>query len=154
MNHRIPSRTWVLLALAATGLAQADDRPRAPMPAAYVQECGACHVPYPADLLAASSWQRLMAGLPRHFGTDASLDAATANRISDWLASHAGTGRRVTDAPPQDRISRSPWFVRKHREVPTATWNAPAVKSAVQCAACHPRADQGNYDEDDVRIPR
>jgi hypothetical protein len=28
-------------------------------------------------MLPAASWQRLMGNLPRHFGTDASLDAAT-----------------------------------------------------------------------------
>lgn len=154
MNFRILPHALAVLALAAAGAAQADDRPRPAPPAAYVQECGACHVPYPADLLAAASWQRLMAGLPRHFGTDASLDAATASSISTWLASHAGSGRRVTDAPPQDRISRSPWFVRKHHEVSTATWNSPAVKSAANCAACHPRADRGFYDEHDIRIRR
>ena len=38
--------------------------------------------------------------------------------------------------------------------LPAATWQRPAVKSASNCAACHTRADQGDFDEHTVRIPR
>ena len=43
--------------------------------AKWKAECGSCHVAYPAQLLPATSWQRLMKGLDKHFGTDASVDA-------------------------------------------------------------------------------
>ena len=43
-------------------------------PPAYVRECGDCHVAYPPGLLPATSWRRLMAGLDRHYGSDASLE--------------------------------------------------------------------------------
>ena len=104
-------------------LAQADDR-RATVPLLpkYQQECAACHVAYPPGMLPAASWQRLMGGLGKHFGTDASLDATSAREISAWLNQHAGTYKRVTEAPPQDRVTRSSWFLSKHneREVPLA----------------------------------
>ena len=49
-----------------------------PVPPTYQQtECASCHLAYPAGLLPAASWQRLMNNLPRHFGTDASLDPAS-----------------------------------------------------------------------------
>lgn len=121
---------------------------------AYKSECAACHLAYPPGMLPSASWQRLMANLPRHFGTDASLDPATVKELSSWLGAHAGTYRRVREAPPEDRITRSAWFIRKHDEVPVSAWTRPAVKSASNCAACHTRADQGDFNEHDVRIPR
>jgi Dihaem cytochrome c len=162
MPLRLSSR-WrrIALGLATATLAHwvlADDdgsrRTRvSPLPQ-YQQECAACHVTYPPGMLPAASWQRLMSNLPRHFGTDASLDAATVKTLSGWLAAHAGTDKRAREAPPEDRITRSAWFVREHDEVRAATWKLPAVKSAANCVACHPRADQGAFNERDIRIPR
>jgi hypothetical protein len=106
-------------------------------------------------MLPATSWRRVMDNLPRHYGTDASLDAATVEELSRWLNEHAGTYRRVTqEAPPQDRITRSAWFVRKHDEVPAAAWKRPAIKSPSNCVACHGGAEQGDFNEHRVRIPR
>jgi hypothetical protein len=150
-----------MLAVAAvsmTGAATADDGPRLPAPALprYAQECGACHLPYPPGLLPAASWQRLMAGLDRHFGSDASLDAASAREIGAWLQAHAGTWRKTQreGPPPDERITQAAWFRREHREVPAAVWTRPSVRSPSQCTACHRRADQGAFDEHDIRIPR
>jgi Dihaem cytochrome c len=123
-------------------------------PTAWQQECAACHIAYPPALLPAESWQRLMAGLQKHFGTDASLDAATTRQLSEWLQREAGTGRRVSPAPPEDRITRGAWFLREHREVSTATWRLPAVQSAARCTACHQQADRGDFNEHQIRIPR
>lgn len=122
----------------------------------YQAECAACHLAYPPGLLPAASWQRLMAGLGRHFGTDASLDASTTRAISAWLAQHAGTYKRVNEEPPQDRISRSSWFLRKHnaREVSPEVWKRASVGSPANCTACHAQADKGNFNEHDVRIPK
>jgi hypothetical protein len=39
-----------------------------------------------------------MGNLPRHFGTDASLDAATTAALSAWLSAHAGTRKKATVA--------------------------------------------------------
>ena len=104
-------------------------------------------------MLPARSWQRIMTGLDQHYGTDASLDAATVQQLSSWLQAHAGTYKRVAEEPPQDRITRSAWFVRKHDEVQPAVWKLPSVKSAANCAACHTGADQGDYDDDNLRMP-
>lgn len=144
-------------ALALVTLNALADGPRAPATPspAYQQECSSCHIAYPPGLLAAPSWQRIMDTLPRHYGTDASLDdEATRAQIAAWLRANAGAGKRVVAAPPEDRITRSPWFVRKHDEVPASAWTRPAVKSASNCAACHRDAERGDFEEDRVRIPR
>jgi hypothetical protein len=92
--------------------------------------------------------------LPQHFGTDASLDPATVKEVSSWLAADAGNGRRGAEAPPQDRITRSAWFVHEHGQVAAATWKLAAVKSPSNCIACHTQADQGDFNEHHVRIQR
>ena len=126
----------------------------AQVPPAYRSECGACHVAYPPGLLPAASWQRLMGSLERHYGTDASLDPATVRQLATWLQAHAGTGKRVgPEPPPQDRLTRSAWFERKHRQLDDAVWRLPSVKSAANCAACHTGADQGRFDDDHLRMP-
>lgn len=151
-------RAALLGALATLGFAsaaQADfgrSNP-APLPL-YKTECAACHIAYPAGMLPAQSWQQLMANLPKHFGTDASLDAATAKQISTWLQGNAGTGRRFSDMPPDNRISKSGWFVRQHDEVSASVFKRAAVGGAANCGACHGHAAEGNFNEHEVRIPK
>lgn len=147
----------VAAAIVTTRAAIADDGKasrRVPLLPQYQQECAACHSAYPPGMLPAASWQRVMNNLPRHYGTDASLDAATTKRISTWLVVHAGTYQRARGQPPEDRITRSTWFMREHDEIPATTWKLPAVKSAANCVACHSRSEQGDFNEHNVRIPR
>jgi hypothetical protein len=105
-------------------------------------------------MLPAESWKRVMAQLSRHFGTDASLDAAAGGAVSGWLAAHAGSSGRTVKAPPDDRITRADWFVREHDEVGSAVWKRPAVKSPANCGACHARAAQGDFNEEQIHVPR
>ncbi|WP_296753466.1 diheme cytochrome c [Thiobacillus sp.] len=130
---------------------------------AWQQECGSCHLAYPPSMLPRASWQRVMTGLEQHFGEDASLDPATQADILKFLEKNAadsggsGMGRRVmrmdgNTAPL--RITETRWFVRKHDEVPRATWSRKSIGSAANCAACHREAEQGNFEEDAIRIPK
>ena len=160
----IPLRFTRARCLAAFGLlslatlAHADEggqRNRVPLLPLYQQECSACHVAYPPGLLPAASWKRLAGDLRHHFGTDATLDAPTLTTLSTWLQANAASGRRASDTPPpQDRITRSAWFVREHDEVAAEVWKRAAVRSAANCAACHTGADQGDFSENRIHIPR
>ena len=146
---------WLIAALPWTAAWSDSVRMPAQIPPAYTQECGSCHLAYPPGMLPASSWQRLMGGLDKHFGTDASLEPATVQKLAGWLQTHAGTYKRVTTAPPQDRITQSAWFVRKHRQVDSPlVWKHASVKSAANCAACHTQAEQGRFDDDALTFPR
>ena len=149
----------MLLSLSGAAVSAHADAPHdvgTPVLPAYAQECTSCHMAYPPAFLPAASWQRLMGNLGKHFGTDASLDAATNRAISTWLKDKAGTYKRVKEEPPQDRISQSAWFLRKHREgeVPANVWKRASVGSPSNCGACHGGADKGNFDEHQVRIPK
>lgn len=126
---------------------------------AWQQECASCHVAYPPGLLPKASWRRMMSGLDKHFGEDASLDPATQADILKFLeANAANSGSKVlrhmaaNEAPL--RITETRWFMHEHDEVPRATWARKSVGSAANCAACHRQAEQGNYNEDAIRIPK
>ena len=123
--------------------------------AVYQQECGACHVAYPAGMLPAASWEHLVGHLNQHFGVDASLDAATERDIRAWLQQRAGTFRHAAnEKPPQDRITHTRWWQRQHDEVSAAAFKRKSVGSASNCGACHPNASLGKFSERDVKIPR
>lgn len=141
--------------LFALGVAHADNGSLLPRntPPSYTQECGSCHTAYPPGLMPSRSWQRVMSGLDKHYGTDASIDAATARQLSAWLQANAGTYKRVAEEPPQDRITRSAWFERKHRKVDPSVWKHSSVNSAANCTACHAGAERGEFDDDSLRFP-
>lgn len=116
------------------------------------QECGACHIAYPPGLLPANAWRSVMAGLKNHFGTDASLEPAQQNAVTDLLVRQAGHGR-VDPAAPL-RITRSRWFLHEHDEIRPGVWQRASVKSPANCQVCHRQAEQGDFEEHRVRIPR
>lgn len=133
-----------------------DDDERMPVVknALWQNECGACHVAFPPHLLPAESWRAVMAGLDRHFGSDASLEPAAAREIGAFLERNAGRSRHAVSSRPILRITETRWFVREHREVPARVWKNPKVKSVANCAACHTQAESGNFSEHGIRMPR
>lgn len=120
----------------------------------YQQECAACHLAYPPGLLPARSWTRVMNNLESHYGSDASIDSATVKELTIWLTAHAGTYKRVRAEPKDDRLTESDWFIRKHRKIENEVWLRDSIKSKANCAACHLSAERGNYDDDEVVIPK
>ncbi len=145
----------VALSAALLTAAHADRDRRMPeaVPADYRSECGACHLAYPPGLLPAASWRALIGSLERHFGSDASLDAAALGRIGTWLETHAATGGRAEVPPPDARITATHWFARKHRRIDASVWRQPNVRSPANCAACHAGAERGDFDDNGARVP-
>jgi Dihaem cytochrome c len=176
-----PMKRWAALAVAALALlpivSLADDDhdqdhtraepvggPRAtPEWAAYQEECGACHLAYPPGMLPRRSWDALMGGLADHFGQNAELDPAPQEAMRAWLsrwAAESGSRRRsrkilrsLGGSPPL-RITDSAWWRKKHDEVPEDRFARTSVGTRANCGACHPDADQGEFDDDRVKIPR
>lgn len=123
------------------------------------EECGSCHMAFPPGLLPKPSWERIMAGLDKHFGENASVSPEVATEIKAFLLTNAaGAGSKVTrgqtGAEPPLRISETPWFLREHREISAATWQRKAVGSKANCVACHREAEKGIFDEHRVSIPK
>jgi homoserine dehydrogenase len=49
------------------------------------EECGACHMVYPAKLLPKKSWKKIMANLENHFEENAEVDVDTNFIIRNYL---------------------------------------------------------------------
>lgn len=122
--------------------------------AKWKSECSACHVAYPAQLLPVASWDAIMKNLDKHFGSDASIDAASTAEILAYLNTNASHRKFETTTKPILRITETRWFQSQHDEVPNRLWKDPRVKSASNCAACHTKADSGNFNERFVHLPR
>ena len=154
----LDSVVWSVSLLFASGLlidsALAESKAPSATNATWKAECGSCHLAYPPQLLPAPAWRRVMAGLGKHFGTDASVDARAAAEIGAFLETNAGQGRKRGQDSGTLRITQTPWFTRKHHEVSAADWKNPKIKTAANCSACHSGAERGDFDEDTVRIPR
>ena len=125
----------------------------------YVDECGSCHMAYPAQLLPTASWQKIMRGLEDHFGENAEVDATTRQALEKYLLkasssrSYQKLFRNLGDQAPL-RITELPYFVHEHDEIPSRFIHAnDKVSSLSQCNACHQKAERGQFDEDDVIIP-
>jgi hypothetical protein len=130
----------------------------------YREECGSCHMAYPAGLLPAVSWEKIMGGLEDHFGDNAELDDESNKEIKSFLQKNASDNvyyrrsRQFTDESDlknaRIRISDSNYFRHEHDEIPgrLVTGNI-KVKSFSHCNACHLQAEQGIFNEDDINIP-
>ena len=112
------------------------------------KECSACHMLYPAGLLAASSWKRIVDGLANHFGENASVDAATAKKLADYLTANGGSESYGGGASPL-RITELGWFQKEHgRRITPASLQRTGAKSAADCLSCHKDGERGNFDDD------
>ncbi len=122
--------------------------------AKYLQECASCHVPYPPGMLSTESWRKIMEGLSEHFGTDASLSAKDTEEITAYLQENS-TDYWIAEVAPL-RITETDWFQRAHNfyVIPPGIWKSPAVKSPANCAACHAKAEHGDYSEKYIKLPK
>jgi len=123
------------------------------MPKSYEAECASCHMAYPPGLLGEKSWQNVMSSLNKHFGTDASLDAKDQKEISVWLQKNAATKQKYNEVAPDNRITKTSWFIRKHDEIKPDVWKRVGVKSPANCGACHTTAAEGIFSEKNIAIP-
>lgn len=155
-----PTRTRIapLAAVVAASLlpvlSAAEGKPRGPLPPLYVEECGSCHVAYPARFLGAASWRAVLDGLADHFGEDATLAPEALAAVGAWL--EAGARRRETSAggTPLLRIRETRWFRDEHPRPSAAIWRHPEVRSPANCGACHTNAESGDYRERGLRVPK
>ena len=142
-----------LLALLAMPVSAARMSMPSDAPKSYEAECASCHMAYPPALMGQKNWQNIMSGLDKHFGTDASFDPKTQAEITQWLLKNAATKEKYSSLAPDNRITKTSWFIHKHDEVRSDVWKRVGVKSPANCSACHADAVKGDFNEDRVRIP-
>ena len=122
-------------------------------PASYDAECASCHMAFPPNLLGQKSWQNIMSSLDKHFGTDASLDPKAQAEITKWLVKNAATKQKYSAIAPENRITKSYWFISEHDEVKAEVWKRVGVMSPANCLACHTDGASGAFSEKNIRIP-
>lgn len=132
--------------------------------ATYQESCGGCHFAYQPFLLPSGSWEKMLSRLPGHFGgQDVDLDPGTVKVIQAYLkanaAEHSSTkvARKIMDRLGRslpERITDVPYLQHKHRKLDPAVFKRQSVGSLANCIACHKTADQGNFNEHNVSIPR
>lgn len=131
----------------------------------YKEQCGGCHFAYQPALLPSGSWRKIMAKLDDHFDEDVTLDGEDKKIIFQYLtenaAEHSRSRRAVKimrslgDRTPM-RITDIPYIRHEHEsdDIPPGVYKRKSVGSFSNCAACHTTAEEGDYDDDNVRIPK
>lgn len=127
-------------------------------------ECGSCHMAYPPGLLPSYSWEKMMNSLDKHFGEDASLDEKTRIEVTDYLVKNSSDrgsnrrGRKILESMQGQgallRISETEYFKRKHRKIGENIYKRKAIGLKSNCLACHRGAEVGDFEEEQVRIPK
>jgi nitrate/TMAO reductase-like tetraheme cytochrome c subunit len=118
----------------------------------FKAECTSCHMLYQPSLLPAKSWTKMMSNLKEHFGENAELDPAVQKEITDFLVKNSSN--RFNSNQDGIRISETTYFKRKHDEISPSVFKRKGIGSAANCLACHSGAENNNFDEDNVRIPK
>lgn len=127
-------------------------------------ECGSCHAVFYPALLPSRSWQKIMAEQDQHFGTDLGLDTETVAAVLQFMVDNAAEKHAVEAAykieksiPSAEtplRITETPYWMKKHREIAASDWANPLVMSKTNCAACHTDADAGTFEDGAMHIPK
>lgn len=134
-----------------------------PLNAEYAAACGECHFAYHPWLLPAASWEKLVNGLDDHFGSPVSVTKAQRKTLRGYLTENAAdksSSKRARnmlkdlDGQTPLRITETSCFLRKHRSLSAEVFKKPSVGGAGNCPACHTTATQGDYDDDNARVPR
>lgn len=151
-------RTIIALALLASApLARAGEVPPVTDPVVR-KECGACHMVFPPQFLPQRSWQKLLDGLAQHFGEDASLSEPQRAAVLAYHLAHAAdapgapreAAKFAASVPAGEtplRITETGRWTAKHRKVKPERWTSPAVKSRLNCVACHRDAERGSWED-------
>jgi len=127
----------------------------------FLKECAACHWAIHPSLLPRSSWKLIMSSLDQHFGEDASLPPAAAADIGTFLEANAAetvdtepaNRLREVSANEPKRITATGFWQHMHHDIRDQTFTSPAVKSKINCVACHKDAPSGRFDDQVIDIP-
>jgi hypothetical protein len=129
----------------------------------YKSTCGGCHFLYPPELLPAASWEKIINQMPKHFGESVRLDPQSKKVISKFLmengadrssAPKAGKIMSSLEGKAPLRITEVPYIQKKHRGIKKEVLNRKTIGSLSNCTACHTKAEEGNFNEYYVTIPK
>jgi len=129
----------------------------------YTENCGDCHLAYQPGLMPSGSWDKILKGLPDHFGEAVELDSESMKTIAEYLKIYAADNsstklsRKIMRSMGNQiplRITQIPYIQRKHHEIDAKIFTRESIGSFSNCTACHKTAGKGVYDDDLVTIPK
>lgn len=134
-----------------------------PMDDQWKKECGDCHLEFHPSLLPARSWKAMLLGGEDHFGEDLGLSAEKVKLLSAFAEAHAAERARteaaykilkgVSRESVPLRITETPYWKKKHREIDDATWKNAKVGGPMRCENCHVDARAATFEDDAIRMP-
>ena len=137
--------------------------PVLPDNASWRDNCGECHFTFHPSLLPARSWQKIFDTQHKHFEEDLDLDEDTKLKLLLFhLANAAEKGltefaRKIIYYTPSDRtplrITETVYWKKKHKDIDEIYWKHDKVKFKGNCDACHLDAEEGTYEDSDMRLP-
>lgn len=128
----------------------------------YREKCGACHSPHQAEFLPSASWREILSHLDSHHDNEVVIEPKDKEIIGQYLEANAADHSSTRQAAKimkslggqvPARITDVPYIRHKHREIPAEVFQRKSVGSRSNCVACHTTAEQGIYNDDNVRIP-
>jgi len=128
----------------------------------YRDECGACHLVYPPELLPETSWRKIMEGLHDHFGEEIILLEGPERLILIWLESRSAENSSEDHAikimgslgrNSPIRITDIPYIRKEHKDISADIFDRESVGTFSNCAACHLDAESSIFNKEDVAIP-
>lgn len=135
-----------------------------PTNATWLQECSDCHLAFHPTLLPARSWQRMMNEQENHFDEDLALDEETVSEITEFLTKYAAESgltepaNKISRSVPADqspqRITELKYWEKQHHEIDQSYWKHKKVKSKSNCGACHLDAEEGWFEDSNMRLPK
>ena len=130
----------------------------------YKKECGSCHFAYQPGLLPSNAWEKMMSNLQEHFDTDATLAKEDFDAIMEYLSQNSAEKameykrsnkivKSIKRGDVPESISKTPYMIKKHRDIREDLITQDEVKGIFNCTACHTTAEKGIYSERDILIP-
>jgi hypothetical protein len=129
----------------------------------YREICGECHFAYQPELLPSASWLNILGQLDDHFGEEIEVIQEKRKNISDYLvingaekssAEHARKIMRCLGNQVPMRITDIPYIRGKHQDLSPTIFERKSIGSFSNCTSCHVTAEEGIYEDDNVRIPQ
>lgn len=145
MRHAITALV-LAVAVASPALAASNDYP------GLKKECGSCHMVFDPASLSRTSWKLILDGMATHFGEDATMSPAARAAVEEILMANAadaktGTVGRYVKGPKGEpapiRISDTWGWQMQHKGLKPHQFK----KSKGNCVGCHPKAEQGIWEE-------
>lgn len=137
--------------------------PTLPDNALWRSDCGECHFAFHPTLLPERSWRLLFEQQHEHFGEDLDLDEDRLAGLLDFHTRYSAESeltefsRKILFYTPADqtplRITKTHYWVKKHKNIDEEVWKHKKVKIKGNCNACHLDADEGTYEDSNMRLP-